>query len=227
MQHTDRDLLRMHIEAVWSVQLPQIELNEVALLPASHQPDWQLCAAELAEGQILIWNSEPGRAERAAYLARLAEVQHFPLNAPLPPDVSREVALRLVEKPAIDLAEAHQHTCLLSPEHAALIEAFQPGKVAEMLQPARQPLVGVVVDRRLLSLAHSSRRTATACELGVDTLPQARRRGYALAATVVWSAAILAEGLTPIYSALSANAASLRLAAAAGYHPLANAITLA
>ena len=75
-------------------------------------------------------------------------------------------------------------------------------------------------------MAHSSRRTTEACELGIDTLPEARRRGYALAATVVWSAAIRAEGLTPIYSALAENTASLRLAAAAGYREFARGVTL-
>jgi predicted GNAT family acetyltransferase len=84
----------------------------------------------------------------------------------------------------------------------------------------------VVVAGRLLSLAHSSRRTAEACELGIDTLPEARRRGYALAATVVWSATIRAEGLTPIYSAFAENTASLRLAEAAGYRAFVRGLTL-
>jgi predicted GNAT family acetyltransferase len=83
-----------------------------------------------------------------------------------------------------------------------------------------------VFDGRLLNQAHSSRRTAEACELGIDTLPEARRRGYALAATVAWSASILAEGLVPIYSAFAANTASLRLAHGAGYRPFARAIML-
>jgi RimJ/RimL family protein N-acetyltransferase len=56
-----------------------------------------------------------------------------------------------------------------------------------------------------------------ACELGIDTLPEARRRGYALAATIVWTRAVMQEGLVPLYSALAENTASLRLAAVAGY----------
>jgi hypothetical protein len=78
----------------------------------------------------------------------------------------------------------------------------------------------------LLSVAHSSRRTAQACELGIETRPEARRQRYALAATVVWSAAINDEGLTPIYSALAENTASLRLAVAAGYRVFARAALL-
>jgi predicted GNAT family acetyltransferase len=84
----------------------------------------------------------------------------------------------------------------------------------------------VLVDGRLCSIAHSSRRTREACELGINTLPEARRKGYALAATVAWSAAIVQEGLTPIYSALATNTPSLNLACAAGYREIARAVTL-
>ena len=61
--------------------------------------------------------------------------------------------------------------------------------------------------------------------MGIDTLPEARRRGYALAATIVWAQTVLREGLVPIYSALAENTASLRLAAAAGYRPFARVAT--
>jgi len=73
----------------------------------------------------------------------------------------------------------------------------------------------------LLSLAHSSRRTTQTCELGIDTLPEACQRGYALAATIVWTQMILQEGLVPLYSAEASNAPSLRLASAAGYRAFA------
>jgi len=79
----------------------------------------------------------------------------------------------------------------------------------------------VVIADQLLSLAHSFRRTREACELGIDTVPEARRKGYALAATILWTRAVLQEGLVPIYSALAENTASLRLADAAGYRAFA------
>jgi RimJ/RimL family protein N-acetyltransferase len=75
----------------------------------------------------------------------------------------------------------------------------------------------VIVDGRLLSVAHSSRRTAAACELGINTVSDARRQGNATAATFAWTRAIQQEGLTPIYSAFAYNTASLRLAATVGY----------
>ena len=221
-----RTMLRLHVEAVWGVKLPPLEENDLTLLPESSLPDWRLYMAELSTERLLIWRPGLSSAERADLLARLAEVQRSPADIPPPQGISREVALRLDAAPVIDLASARQRACLLGPGDYALLEAFWPGEAAKMLRPEPQPLLGVIVDRRLLTLAHSSRRTVEACELGIDTLPEARRRGYALAATVAWSASIQAEGLVPIYSAFAANTASLRLAYAAGYRPFARAIML-
>jgi RimJ/RimL family protein N-acetyltransferase len=92
--------------------------------------------------------------------------------------------------------------------------------------PDRRPLIGVIIEGRLLSLAHSSRRTAEACELGIDTLPEARRKGYALAATLPWAVSVAQEGLVQFYSASADNTASLGLASAAGYRAFARAATI-
>lgn len=229
MRLTERVMLRLHVEAVWGVKLPPVERTELVLLPESAQPDWRLYAAELAGERILIWHKDLVFEERTELLARLNEVQRlsFSASAPSLPGLSREVAFRLEAEPMLDLMAARQLARRLTSADAALIEAFWPGHAREMMRSAVQPLLGVIVDGRLLSLAHSSRRTAEACELGIDTLPEARRRGYALAATVAWSAAISAEGLTPIYSALAENTASLRLAEAAGYRAFARATMLA
>ncbi|MEO7001029.1 MAG: GNAT family N-acetyltransferase [Ktedonobacterales bacterium] len=89
--------------------------------------------------------------------------------------------------------------------------------------PTRQPVVGIVAEGKLLCVAHSSRRTDHACELGIETHPDARRRGYALACTLRWAVLVAAEGLIPLYSALAENAASLTLAHAVGYRPFARA----
>jgi hypothetical protein len=219
-------MLRLHVEAVWGVKLPPLEADDLILLPESLQPDWRLYVADLGEERITIWRPGLAPAERAALLSRLAEVQHLPVEDTPPQGVSREVALRLDAAPALDLATARQIARQLGPDDYALLEAFWPGEAAGLLRPAARPLLGVVIAGRLLTLAHSSRRTAEACELGIDTLTEARRRGYALAATVAWSASVQAEGLVPIYSAFAANTASLRLAHAAGYRPFARAIML-
>lgn len=225
MTLTDREMLRLHVEAVWGVKLPQLVGEEAELLPESVQPDWRLYAAELAEGSVLIWRSGVGSEERAALLARLPQAWSLPEEDLQAAGVEREVAFRLSDEPEINLAEARRLARKLTRDDYELLEIFWPGE-AEAVLRAEQPLLGVIVEGTLLSLAHSSRRTAEACELGIDTLREARRKGYALAATVAWSAAILEEGLTPIYSAHSWNNASLRLAVASGYREFARGVTL-
>ena len=224
---SDRVLLRLHVEAVWGVKLAPIERNEIQLLPESRLPDWRLCAADLEEGRVHIWRADLEPAARAELLARLDRAWGIPEEELSASGISREVAFRLSALPALDLAAARSITRPLTADDEDLLDTFWPGEGAALSQAELHPLIGVVVAGRLLSLAHSSRRIAEACELGIDTLPEARRRGYALAATVAWSAAIVEEGRTPIYSALAENVASLSLAVAAGYREFARAVTLA
>jgi len=221
-----RAFLRLHVEAVWGVQLPPLDHNDVSLLPGSLLPSWRLFAAEVAEGRVCIWRPDVDEAQREELLVRLNEVLLLPSSDPPLPGINREVAFRLTAEPLIEFAVALRAARPLAPDDHALIEAFEPDSAAYFLQPECRPAIGVIVDGRLCSIAHSSRRTREACELGINTLPEARRKGYALAATVAWSAAIVQEGLTPIYSALATNAPSLKLAGAAGYREIARAVTL-
>ncbi len=136
------------------------------------------------------------------------------------------MALSLVATPRFDKATAAGIACPLTEKDRALVEAFGPGSQDYYFHPQRQPLIGVVIAGQLVSLAHSSRRTLEACELGIDTLAEARRKGYGLAATILGTQSILQEGLVPIYSADASNTASLRLAYAAGYRAFAKIATL-
>ncbi len=105
----------------------------------------------------------------------------------------------------------------LGEDDAARVEAFEAGSATYFLSPRTSPCVGVVVDGRLVSVAHSSRQTTDAYELGVDTLPDVRRRGYAADTVAHWTELVRQRGLTPIYSAFAWNEASLRLAQSVGY----------
>lgn len=222
----DRAFLRLHVEAVWGVQLPPLDHNDVSLLPGSLLPFWRLFAAEVAEGRVCIWRPDVDEAQREELLVRLNEALLLPSSDTPPSGTSREVAFRLAAEPVIEFADAWRVARPLAPDDHELIEAFEPGSAAYFLQPKCRPAIGVIVDGRLCSIAHSSRRTREACELGINTLPEARRKGYALAVTVAWSAAIVQEGLTPIYSALATNTPSLNLACAAGYREGVRAATI-
>ncbi|MDQ6644637.1 MAG: GNAT family N-acetyltransferase, partial [Chloroflexota bacterium] len=164
--------------------------------------------------------------EREALLARAYEALALPPTIAAARDISREVALHQVASPTMDMAPVQQLARPLTSRDRALLRAFQPNSEEYYLHAERRPLIGVIINGRLLSLAHSSRRTSEACELGITTLPAARRRGYALAATILWAASVTEEGLIPIYSALIKNQASLSLASAAGYRIFAHIATI-
>lgn len=219
MELTDRTLLRLHVEAVWNVQLPGMIQNEVELLPESPLPNWKLCAAKLAGSLVHIWRSDVSIAERAVLRARVKDIMAAPPEIAIS-GVHREVALAQRASPRIDVEAACRVARVLTMQDRPLVAAFSDYD-EDYFQPDRYPFVGVVIDGRLLSLAHSSARIKDACELGIDTLPEARRKGYALAATILWAYTVSQEGIVPLYSARADNTASLRLADAAGYRAFA------
>lgn len=226
MVSIDRVMLRLHIEAVWGVQLPPLALNTVELLPESVQPSWKLYVAELTNARIHVWRSDIGAIEREALLAQVNEAfTQAPILAS-PPNISREVVLHQSALPTINISAAQLLARPLTTYDRALVETFESGSADYFFHADRRPLIGVVVEGRLVSVAHSSRCTPEVCELGINTSPGARRRGYALAATVLWTAAVAQEGLLPLYSASANNMASLQLAAAAGYRAFARGVSI-
>ena len=226
MESTSRTLLRLHVEAVWGIQLPQLTQDDVELAAAGRQPPWRLYLADVAGAQVAIWRADVAAQERAALRARAREALTTPFTERVAAQISREVALHQIAAPSMSSAAAQQIARPLTLEDHELVNAFEPASADYYFYPERRPLIGVIVAGRLLSLAHSSRRTPQACELGIDTLPEARRKGYALAATLLWAEGVTQEGLIPLYSASAANSASLRLAAAAGYRAFAQAASI-
>lgn len=223
---TYRELLRLHIEAVWGVQLPPIVQNSVELLREGFQPSWKLYSAKMGSDFVSIWRPDISAAERKSLLVRVNEVLTLLPTASVTSGISREVALHQMAVPTISVATAQKTARLLTSHDRLMVEVFPVDSMEYYFYPDRHPLIGVIVEGRLLSLAHSARRTAEACELGINTLPEAHHRGYALAATVLWAANVAQEGLVPLYSAFADNIASLKLASAAGYRVFARAATI-
>ena len=223
MESTDQKLLRLHLEAVWNVQLPALIQDEVELLPDNSPPRWKLCTAKLSNSHVHLWRPNVNVVERAALRSRVNEVMAAPPGIAIA-GVHREVALALRASPRIDVEAARRVARLLTMQDRSLVANF-PDYDEEYFQAERFPFVGVVIDGRLVSLAHSSARIKDACELGIDTLPGARHKGYALAATILWAHTVKQEGIVPLYSARVDNTASLRLAAAAGYRAFAHVAT--
>jgi RimJ/RimL family protein N-acetyltransferase len=223
MVFDDRTLCRLHMEAVWDIQLPPIIQNDIEIARSSNQPPWLLYIALLANERISIWHAGVDSSTRQILLKQ-AETALTHSRQAGEMGIEREVALKFTGQSRMTLAQAQQLAHPIT-EHN-VVEAFQPGAAQYFFERGREPLFGTIRDGRLLSIAHSSRRTLEACELGIETLPAARRQGYALAATILWTHAVLGENLVPIYSALAENAASLALAAAAGYRIFARGINI-
>ncbi len=225
MLSIERVLLRLHVEAVWGVQVPPLADDDCELLSTGFQPSWQLYVADIADTRISIWRPDVSRSEREESRQHVDEALDF--SSPLEPStgISREVALSFTAFPTLDLEAARLVARPLTLQDYPLLKLFQPDAPSGLLDSAKRPLVGVIESDRLLCLAHSSRRTSAACELGIDTLPTARRKGYALAATIMWTHLILQEGLVPLYSAFAENTASLHLAEKAGYRAFARGAT--
>jgi hypothetical protein len=229
MSLTDRTLLHLHIEAVWGIQLPPItpDAVDVTLLPESKLPRWKVCVADLVSGRVHLWRPNVAETEYEDLRQRADKALALPPRAMTTPDISREVAHSLTAAPVLDLETARSIARPLTIEDEALIAAdFTEDPPDYFLSRECSPLIGVVVAGRLLCVAHSSRRIPAACELGIHTLGIARRKGYALASTILWTQGILQEGLVPLYSAMIENTPSLNLAAAAGYRPFTKTVNI-
>ena len=228
MSIPDRTLLRLHIEAVWGVQLSSLAQDDVnvTLSPESKLSPWKLCVADIASGRVHIWRSDVDKAEYEDLRQQAYNALALPQTVTTTPAISREVAYSLTVSPRIDPETARSIAHPLTAQDEALIAAAFPEETPDRFLTLGRPVIGVVIEGRLLCAAHSSRRTTEACELGIDTLPEARRKGYALAATVVWTQSILQEGIIPIYSAMIENTPSHNLAAAAGYRPFTKTVNI-
>ena len=76
----------------------------------------------------------------------------------------------------------------------------------------RRPFVAVIAEGAAAAICASVRISPTVHCAGVETHPDFRRRGYALAAVAGWAQAVRACGATPFYSTSWDNLASQRVA---------------
>lgn len=213
---TEHELLRLHIEAVWNLTLPPVDEAAHELILTQRLPLWSLYLAAFARQKVTLWRPDVLPEQRSHYLenARKAGVIWDQVM-----QMRREVVFHYPLISPEQQAQARQQARILDTDDADLINAFEADSAPYFLAPDHAPCIGVIVAGRLVSIAHSSRQTPAACELGINTLPQARRQGHAKAATLLWTALAQQKGLVPIYSAFAWNTASLQLAKATGYTP--------
>ncbi len=211
---TERELLRLHVEAVWGITVPSLDAPAREFVLTEHQPSWSLYLGIFAQDEVTLWRPEVAPEQRLLFLEQARQAGVFWERSL---GMRREVVFQAPIISDEQLAQAQRQARVLGADDVDLINAMWPDEAPIVLKPHKAPYVGVIVDGRLVSLAHSSRQTRSACELGIDTLPEARRRGYAAAATTLWTALVQQQGLVPIYSAFAWNTASLRLAETVGY----------
>lgn len=76
---------------------------------------------------------------------------------------------------------------------------------------------GKVVSVAVTHASPDEREPGGTLEIGVETIPEARRRGYAVSCLSGLTAEVLSRGLTPEYRCTFSNVASAKTARAAGY----------
>jgi RimJ/RimL family protein N-acetyltransferase len=213
---TDRELLRLHLQAVWGLTLPALDEASHELLLTEPPPPWSFYLAAFAQERFILWRPdvEPEQRLRLEAQARHDDVAWNPALR-----MRREVVFRSPAISSQQQVQVQQQARILEPEDTDLINAFEAESAAYFLDPRAAPCIGIIIDGRLVSIAHSSRQTPAAYELGINTLPDARRHGYARTATILWTALVQQQGLVPIYSAFAENTASVQLAQSIGYEP--------
>ena len=215
---TDRELMRMHVEALFTHDANgrMVRVNEPGgaraprffLGRTAHGGVWRfrddlddavvreldaLCRAEPAGDEFLA--APYGAAPYEALLARHAPVERTEAGPAYvcPPELGDASGVVRVTE---------QNTGLLRPH----LEAWL-GDV-----PTRQPMRAVVVDGRAVSLCASVRITPAADEAGVETARDFRGRGHAARAVAAWAAEVRGLGRVPLYSTSWRNTASQALA---------------
>jgi len=130
-----------------------------------------------------------------------ALTRHAPLT-----DTSAGPALRFPD----DLLRGQHDVIHITPAHDAVVRDIFPILAHDL--PWRQPCFAIVEDGRLASICYSARNSHVAPEVGVDTIPAYRGRGYAASVTTAWARAVRAEGRIPLYSTSWENTASQSVA---------------
>jgi GNAT superfamily N-acetyltransferase len=111
------------------------------------------------------------------------------------------------------------HVRLLTPADLSLLENAPPELHGS--QPRRTLLemavAGAIVEGQLVAIAQNYARSDRYGEIGVHTLSEWRKNGYATAATATVARYIQSLGLIPVWSCGESNQASLRVAQKLGF----------
>ena len=105
-------------------------------------------------------------------------------------------------------------TVAIDAAHADLLRGSLEAWLPDV--PYEQPFLASIEQGRARAVCASVRSTGAAHEAGVETVPDARRRGHASRAVAAWIDAVRARGIVPLYSTSWDNVASRTVAARLG-----------
>ena len=212
-------LLRLHREALRGCQVQALDRAHVQIVgddaPLVYQGEW-------SEGSVRSWRGDVASPLSARLIAA-------PESERLQPGLRQrdEVTLVQTEPPLISTAEAGRDAHPIGKDERDLVDTCESDTTLDdPSASSREPVVGVVVDRQLVAVSHSSRRTAETREPAITSPRHNRSRAYGLVSTARWTATMQDEGLVPIDGALADNMSSLPLANAAEYRVSASGIAI-
>lgn len=157
-------------------------------------------------------------ADLVAELDRLCRAE--PLAADLSAPPVGYAAMRAVLEERAPITEEYRGPCYRFPDElpdlpgAVELTEGNAGALPPEWMWLRQaraqyaPAAVVLEGGRAVAVCFCSRIGSHACEAGLETLPEAQRRGYGAAVTSLWAQLVRARDLTPLYSTSWDNQAS-------------------
>ena len=183
---TERELLQIHMECMFTYEKDKmVYVNEpwgsTALAPL-------LFAGKTVHGEIVY---RFGRQAEEDFIQKAMELLHsgvWDVSAYLEKlgvnRFSRELCFYYLPHQKVPASGC----CLLDSGGAALFEASFRDCIDEI--PFAQPYVGVINNRRLVSICRSVRKAIAGHEAGIETICGFRRQGFGLESLYGWTSAM-------------------------------------
>jgi hypothetical protein len=214
----DRELMRMHVEALFTrdARGDLVRVNEPngAIAP-------RFFLGRTRDGAMWWFRHDVPpdvRAELEAAI-RVAEGQGSAIDTPIDPAPHQAILARsaTVERTEVGPAFSFPESLARAADATRVTDA-NAELLALHLSPwlpdvqLSQPLFVVTCDGHAVSVCGSVRQTGNAYEAGVETAVAYRRHGFAAHAVAAWAATVRAMSRVPLYSTSWANTASQAVA---------------
>jgi hypothetical protein len=222
---SDLDIMRLHVEA-------EFTHTAVGDLVATNEPAPGIAPrfflGQAAIGRVVRFRSDlrstARRAlEHAVSSLLISDVEQPPDPTPFERILAADAPIRRTSiglafrfPPTLSAAAGTQ--ILRSASDGAYLRPFLAAWEPDI--QSSPPLVAMILDGQAVAVCGSVRITPQAHEAGVETAAPFRSRGYGKAVVAVWSTAVRALGVEPIYSTTWKNDASRALACSLGLVPV-------